>query len=630
MYQERLTRAQGELLEAELFQSYGGWLLDSQFEKDMGSAYLLAHGMGVPVEDARTALEVGEPGSYAVWARAKDWVPGHHPGRFQLLIDGEPLPAELGANDADWEWQMAGVVELRAGEHSVALHDLTGFDGRCDAVFIAPLGTTPPESGLQVDRAWRKALLGLPEQPVDGGAYDLVIVGGGVPGCAAALAAARSGCRVALVQDRSVLGGNASSEVGLGPRGFKTPLVEQMIERRDDGSLGCEALVAAEPGITLFLDARVFSCQMDGDRIASVDARNLVTGEETRLYGRSFVDASGRGALGKLAGAEYRSGREARSEFNESLAPELPDTMHHGHTLLYHVGMAPQPVEFPEVPWATEVSKDFACLAGQMGELSQDNQPGPCAGEPATAEEAAELSELAQQKLMASVAEHHMFPPEEVIHLFPGTHYWEYGQWLDFDEPGNEELTRDHLMRALYGTMFNVKQAMPEKYANLRFEWLHHVAATGEYCRLMGDYILTENDVREHARFDDCAVMNGDPFCLHYPGDEDYDFRLAKWVYDMRDMQPYEVPWRCLYSRNVSNLMMAGKQISVSRVVGSSTKVMANGAQHGIAVGCAAAMMREDSALTPRSIGAEHIDELRSKIAAVQGECAEQAAIGAV
>lgn len=623
LHQTRLNQTQGALLEAEQFADYGGWLLDSQFEKDMGSAYLMAHGMGAPVKDARTSIQVEEAGTYAVWARAKDWVPGHHPGRFQLIVNEEALPVELGANDADWQWQKAGELELSVGQASVALHDLTGFDGRCDAVFFAPLETTPPESGLEVNRTWRKQLLGLPTEPVEGGAFDAVVVGGGVPGCAAALAAARSGCKVALIQDRSVLGGNASSEVGLGPRGFKTPLVEQMIERCDDGSLGCEALVAAEPNITLITDTRAFACQMNGSRIASIDARNLITSEETRYRAPVFIDASGRGALGKLAGADLRRGREARSEFNESLAPELPDAMHHGHTLLYHVGMAPQPVDFPEVAWATEVSKDFACLAGQMGKLSQDNQPGPCAGEPATPQEAAELSKQAQQKLMAGVAQNHMFPPEEVIHLFPATHYWEYGQWLDFDKPGTEEYTRDYLMRALYGTMYNVKKAMPEKYANLRFEWLHHVPATGEYCRLMGDYILTENDVRDHTHFDDCAVMNSDPFCLHYPGDENYDFRLGSWVYDMRDMQPYEVPFRCLYSRNVENLMMAGKQISVSRVVGSSTKVMANGAQHGIAVGCAAAMMKASDTLTPRSIGAEHIDELRAMIADVQGEGGE-------
>lgn len=616
MAEKNKASEQGVLLEAEQFAEYGGWVLDSQFERDMGSAYLMAHGMGERVADATTTFEVDEPGIYAVWARTKDWVPGWHPGRFQVIVNGTALACELGADDEDWHWALAGQVELASGTSTVALHDLTGFDGRCDALFIAPGDLTPPEKGLAVNRTWRCKLLGIPEGPQTTECFDVVVVGGGIPGCAAALAAAANSCKVALIQERSTLGGNASREVGLGPRGFKTPLIERMIERLDDESLGCEQMVASNPNIELILDTRVFDCTMDGAKIVSVDARNLITGIETRYSAGAFIDASGRGALGKLAGAEMHTGRESKAEFDESLAPEIPDAMHHGHTPLFHVGMAEHPVDFPEVPWATEVSKDFACLGGQMGRLSEDNQPGPCAGEPTTPQEAAELGQQAKAKLMAGVAQNHMFPPEEVLHLMPGTHFWEYGQWLDLSEPGNEELVRDHLLRALYGTIYSVKKAMSEKYANLHFEWLHHVLATGEYCRLMGDYILTENDVRKHTHFDDCVVMNGDPFCLHYPGDKDYDFRLGKWIYDMRDGQPYEIPFRCLYSRNVDNLMMAGKQISVSRVVGSSTKVMANGGQHGVACGCAAALVTKYSQ-TPREIGQQHLDELRELIAKV-------------
>lgn len=606
----------GVLLEAERFDDYGGWLLDSQFEKDMGSAYLLAHGLGAPVEDAVTTAVAPQSGTYTVWVRVKDWVPAWHPGRFEVLVNGCALPLVLGANGVDWAWQKAGEVDLPEGEFSVALHDLTGFDGRCDAVYFALDGERPPEQGVEVNRAWRKFMSDIPEEPVAEDGFDVVVVGGGVPGAAAALAAARCGCKVALLQDRPVLGGNASSEVGLGPRGFKTPFVERLIERMPDSGLGCEEMVASEPGITTFFNHRAFDCQVKGERIVSVDARDLVQGTERRFVAPAFIDASGRGALARIAGAEVRFGREGRAEFGEPLAPEDPDMLHHGHTPLFHVGLADEPVDFPEVPWALEVSGDFACLAGQMGRLSEDNQPGPCAGEPATPEEAARLGAEAQQKLMAGVQKDHMFPPEDVIHLFPGTHFWEYGQFLDMDVPGNEELVRDHLLCALYGTMSNVKRAMPEKYANLRFEWLHHVPATGEYCRIMGDYLMTELDVRNHTHFPDAVVMNGDPFCLHYPGDENYDFRLGSWVYDMRDNQPYEVPFRCLYSKNVPNLMMAGKQISVSRVVGSSTKVMANGAQHGVAVGCAAALMKRYG-VTPREVGERHLEELRALVAEV-------------
>lgn len=556
-------------------------MLDSQFEKDMGSAYLLAHGLGRPVENATSSFEIPEAGAYAVWVRAKDWVPTYHPGAFLVAVDGNELPTALGADDEDWHWARAGLLDLDQGKHTISLIDQTGFDGRCDAIFIAPANIEPSERGLEVDRAWRRSLLGIPNEIVDKGNFDVVVVGCGVPAASAALAAAKTGSKVALMGDRPVLGGNASSEVGLMPRGHKTPFVESLIKRNEDGSLGCEALVETEENITCFFNTRCFSCNMDEQekRIISVCGRNLITGEEMRVSAPYFIDATGRGVLAKLSGADIRTGREGKEEFGESLAPDVPDALHHGHTPLFHVGLADKPFDFPDVPWAKDVSKDFACLAGQMGNLSEDNQPGPCAGEPETPEEARAKGEEAQQKLLAGVKENNMMPPKEVIHLFPGTHFWEYGQFLDLDEPGNEELIRDHLLRALYGTMANIKAAMPEKYANLHFEWLHHVPATGEYCRIMGDTIVNENDVRNHTHFDDVVVYNDDPFCLHYPGDETYDFRLGSWVYDLRDGKPYEIPFSSLYSQNIDNLMMAGKQISVSRVVGSSTKVMANGAQ---------------------------------------------------
>ena len=134
---------------------------------------------------------------------------------------------ESGEND--WIWEKAGTVELREGENEIRLHDLTGFEGRCDAIYFSTdPEDAPPEEGKQVDRSWRKKLLGISEVPIDGETYDVVVVGGGMAGCSAALVAAKTGSRVLLLTDRPVLCGNASVEIGLGPRGYKGELVMQM------------------------------------------------------------------------------------------------------------------------------------------------------------------------------------------------------------------------------------------------------------------------------------------------------------------------------------------------------------------------------------------------------------------
>ena len=152
----------------------------------------------------------------------------------------------------------------------------------------------------------------------------------------------------------------------------------------------------------------------------------------------------------------------------------------------------------------------------------------------------------------------------------PLTHYWEYGQHLNPYTQG--EQIRDHLLRAIYGTFSNVKRLEPKKYANLELEWVAFVPATGEYQRYKGDYVLSENDIRTHKYFTDAVVKNGSAFCIHIGGHEKYDFRLTQWIWDERDGKDYDIPFRSLYSTNISNLMMAGKHISVTHVAGSSTK----------------------------------------------------------
>jgi hypothetical protein len=597
---KRPSHPAGILIEAEDFDNYGGWLLDSQFELQMGSPYLLAHGLGRPVADATTTVSIPEAGDFDVWVRAKDWVPSHHPGRFTLSINGTTLETVFGANGQDWTWQSAEKVFLPKGAVTLALHDLTGFDGRCDAIYFARDGKAPPNDVNESSRAWRRALRGLPDQPVDAGAFDVVVVGGGVSGCAAALTAARLGQRVALIHDRPVLGGNASKEIGLMPRGTQGAILRELSARTADGDLVALSLLEAEPTASVFLEHRIISAARDGNRIVSVDAVQAKGGLECRFQGSMFIDTTGVAMLGVLVGADTMFGREARSAYNEPFAPDEADNMHHGNTLFFRTGMANHPVPFPEVPWATDVSQDYANLSGQLVQPGQENGPGPAAN-PDTTEFA--FSDPSQPWMMK----------------LPATHFWEYGQWLDPYTSG--ELVRDYLMRALYGTFFNVKNLQPERYANLEFKWMAHVAAQGEFRRYRGDFVLTENDIRNHTRFNDMLIANDGSFCIHCawkPGENKYDFRLKDWIFDSRDQTSYGIPFRCLYSADIENLLMAGKHISVTHVAGSSTKLMGNGAQHGVAVAAAAHLCNKHKT-TPRGLYDEHLSELRGLVDALAG-----------
>jgi len=545
------------LVEAEGFARHGGWVLDPQFLDVMGSPYLMAHGLGKPVANATTEVAFPRKGTYRLWVRTKDWAPSHHPGQFKVIVDGSEVRETFGTKGEGWFWQDGGSVEIKKDKVTIELKDLTGFDGRCDALyFTTDADEKPPAAPNEAMATWRRKLLGLPETPPAAGEFDVVVVGGGIPGCSAALTAGRLGLKVALLQNRPVLGGNASSEIGVSPRGKNRSVVKEVCDSQG------EKIIRAEPNIQLLVNWHAFRVQKDRNRIVSVDARDTRSNEERRFRAAVFIDCTGVGAVGFLAGAEFRMGREARSEFNESLAPDQADRMHHGNSPAFRTRTADKSVPFPEVPWATEVAKDYADLGGQILRPGRDNFEGL-------------------------------------------THFWEYGQWLDPFKDAEE--IRDHLFQAIYGTFANAKRKNPEKYANLELAYVGIVPAGGESRRLMGDYILTENDIREQRAFPDAVAACSGHFCLHYPGTK-YDFRLGDWKWIR--VQPYTVPFRCLYSRNVENLLMAGKHISVTHVAGSSTKTMINGGQTGVAVGAAAFLCKKHNAV-PRAVRKDHLSELQ-------------------
>ena len=329
------------LVEAESFDNLGGWVVDQQFMDQMGSPFVLAHGLGVPVSDATTDVLFPRRGTYRVWVRTRDWVapwkvPGS-PGRFQVSVAGKKLTATFGTRNAEWHWQDGGTVNVEAGTVTLGLHDLTGFEGRCDAILFAEdLAFEPPNSDPAM-MTWRRKLLGLSAEPANAGQYGLVVVGGGIAGTCASINAARRGVRVALIQDRPALGGNNSSEVRVwlgGETNFDPyPRIGDIVaeleparrahygptntadlyedQRRID-------LVRAEKNISLFLNYRANQVETKDKEITAVIAQHTKTGRRFRFGGKYFADCTGDGCIGFLAGAAHRQHEIAFSSRTKS------------------------------------------------------------------------------------------------------------------------------------------------------------------------------------------------------------------------------------------------------------------------------------------------------------------------
>jgi len=362
--------------EAESMDSTGTWSNDPQHIDIMGSVYLLATGLGKPVDDAVTSVAIPEDGTYTLWVRCRDWLASHSPGRFEVHIDGKACPVVFGKADHDtWHWANGGNFDLEKGTVELRLHDTTGWWGRCDAIVLASGRFEPANEAEELARQ-RLRYAGVSQNVAETGAYDLVVVGGGPAGMGAALAAARHGIKVALIQDRPVLGGNSSSEIEIPPMGYignppdrrnVTGITEELFPPqgwdRFADSKKMERIVRAEANISLFLNTRAIDVDMkDKTRIASVIAIDVRTGQRLRFSAPLFADTTGHGWIGYYAGAEYRMGQEARSEFNESLAPVEAGSRTMGNSLykaVFAERQEPVPFVCPEWAYQWKASSDF-------------------------------------------------------------------------------------------------------------------------------------------------------------------------------------------------------------------------------------------------------------------------------
>jgi hypothetical protein len=560
------------LIEAERFEKPGGWVIDQQFMDQMGSPFLLAHGLGVPVEDATTVVEFPAPGSYRLWVRTRDWVapwkaPGT-PGRFQVLVAGRPVERVFGTEGDLWHWQDGGTVVVTERRVRIALHDLTGFEGRCDAIlFAADAACSPPGQGPELT-AFRRRALGLPAQPHEAGPFDLVVVGGGIAGSCAAISAARLDLNVALVQDRPVLGGNNSSEVRVWLQGARNvePYpnlgdVVKELEQKKTAHYGPEntadlyeddrklAIVTAAGNVHLFLNHRVDQVDAVKGRINAVIAQDVLSASRVRISARWVADCTGDGCVGFLAGAD--------------LDMTIPG--HMGQCNLWNVIDTGRPAPFPRCAWAVDLSdKPF---------------PGRNKDKP------------------------------DVLKL--GGWYWESG--FDHDPIRRGEYVRDWNLRVMYGAwdaLKNVDKVLPD----YRLNWAAYVSGKRESRRLMGDVVLTRDDLVTSRQYPDGCVPTGWKIDLHLP-DPRYDKGFEGDAFIARAdfgkyTMPYWIPYRCLYSRNVSNLFMAGRDISVTHEALGAVRVMRTGGIMGEIVGMAASLCRKHTC-DPRAVYQSHLAELK-------------------
>jgi hypothetical protein len=443
--------------------------------------------------------------------------------------------------------------------------------------------------------------VGLTDEPENGGAFDLVVVGGGIAGSSAALSAARNGLTVALVQDRPVLGGNGSSEVRVWPEGHTNQqphphigdIVGELVPEKGPGDGNAKGgaiyadarktnLIRAEPRIRLFTDHHVFAVDVRDGHIKAVVAQHTHTGLRVRLAARFFADCTGDATVGFLAGADHEMTREKHqglsnlwnvldvADSKQVLKCECKDKTTLAMAAEYGDVAAP----FPRCPWAIDLSdKPFPGRKNFQGQWGAKD------------------------------------PLENL-----GGWFWESG--FDRDPINDVERIRDLNLRAMYGAWDALKN-VDHLYPNHRIGWAAFIAGKRESRRLLGDIILSADDFKSGRVFPDGAFPCSWHIDLHAP-DSQFQKGLEGEEFisratDGKDYQyqgPYWAPYRCLYSRNIANLFMAGRDISVTHEALGPVRVMRTCGMMGEIVG-KAAWICVSQETTPRGVFEQHLQLLK-------------------
>ncbi len=580
------------IIEAGDFKNRGGWTLDTQFYINMGSPYLIAHGFakraakkdacgGFEVADAKAVIRAKEGGEYRLFAFTKNWVAkwagGYAPGVFTVLVNGDETGYTFGDNGPDWSWQPGGCVRLERGENTVCLRDLSGFDGRCAALLLTRDDAfVPPDDIPSLTKLRRE--LNRNDEDEEGGDFDLIVAGAGIAGICAALSAARKGMRVALIQDREVVGGNNSSEVRvwLGGETCFPPFpkvggivgeLEQKVaehygpanrpENYEDDKK--RTLLESEKNITLFLGHILTGCACEDGVIKSVSVYDIAANRRKQLTAALYADCTGDATLGYEAGAHF----------------EQTTNFHMGMTNWWCLEDTGKPQEFPRCPWAMDLTDcDF---------------PGRLRENP-------DMSQAERARLL-------------------GCWYWESG--METDPILTAEEARDTNLRAMYGAVDCLKNHDGD-FVNYRVGDSCIIGGKRESRRLLGDIILTKADIKGRVAYEDACVPATWHLDVHYPELKYFKaftkggcFLTNAWFEPYET--PYFIPYRCLYSRNIGNLFMAGRNISVTHDALGATRVMRTGGMMGEVVGAAASICAKHGC-APAGVYKKHLGELISEL----------------
>ena len=411
---------------------------------------------------------------------------------------------------------------------------------------------------------------------------DVCVIGGGIGGMFTAISAARHGAKVALMHDRPVLGGNASSEIrmwisGAGTRvrdlqetGIMEELqLENMYRNPKRNWSIWDALlyekVRFEPNIDLILNCTCNDAKTENGVIKSVKGFQLTTYIWHEVEAKIFVDSSGDSILAPLTGAEYKVGREAKSEHGEEFGLDFADNHTMGMSILLQCRETDHLVEFTPPSWAYDFPDDD----------SMNNKP-------------------------------------HNIYAINTNFYWIELGGMQNSIDDTEEI-RDELLKIAFGVWDHMKNHGDHGAECWELEWVGFLPGKRESRRYVGDYVLTQHDVENCPRFEDTVAYGGWQIDNHLPGGFHMDAKGGGHLQKKRLSEPYCIPMRSLYSKNIENLMFAGRNISASHVAFSSTRVMGTIGLIGQAVGTAAAVAVKHG-LSPRYAYETKITEIQKAL----------------